>query len=196
MDIVLPPSGTGPGVVVAHAWWGLNQTIRDYGAALAAQGFVVALPDLFGGDIATSIDGAEKLIRKHWDTADGRLDEAFDALGSHPATIGNGTGAVGFSFGGFHLLDSIEKGDGRIARLVVYYATHSLPAQHVPIMAHLATDDSYESNEDIAALAANIGNLAHSYPGTVHWFAEADRPEYDAPAAETAFERTVRFLRG
>ena len=61
MDILLPPSGTGPGVVVAHAWWGLNKTIRAYGMTLAAQGFVVALPDLFDGRLATTVEGAQEL---------------------------------------------------------------------------------------------------------------------------------------
>src|SRR3569623_2092868 len=122
MDIVIPPQGTGLGVVVAHPWWGLNQTIRDYGAALAKDGFVVALPDLFAGDVTTSIDAAETLIRKHWESAGPRLDAAFDELGQHRAVSGNGLGAVGFSFGGFHLLAAIERGDARIARLVVYYA--------------------------------------------------------------------------
>ena len=79
---------------------------------------------------------------------------------------------------------------------MVYYATHPLPAQHVPIQAHLAADDPYESREDMDALAANLGASAHSYAGTTHWFAEADRPEYDAAAARLAFERTVAFLRG
>jgi carboxymethylenebutenolidase len=196
MDILLPPAGKGPGVVVAHPWWGLNRTIRDYGAALANEGFVVALPDLFGGDVTTSIEGAETQMRKHWETADPRLSAAFDALGEHPAVTGNGLGAVGFSFGGFHLLEAIERGDERIARLVVYYATHPLPAQHVPIMAHLAADDPYESQEDMNALAANLGEATHSYPGTQHWFAEADRPEYNPGAARLAFERTVKFLKG
>ena len=196
MDILLPPSGTGPGVLIAHPWWGLNRTIRDYGAALAEQGFVVALPDLFEGDLTTSIETAETQIRKHWETAGPRLDAAFNALGEHRAVTGNGLGAIGFSFGGFHLLEAIEQGDDRIARLVVYYATHPLPAQHVPIQAHLAADDPYESREDMDALAANLGASAHSYAGTTHWFAEADRPEYDAAAARLAFERTVAFLRG
>jgi carboxymethylenebutenolidase len=196
MDILLPPSGTGPGILVAHPWWGLNRTIRDYGAALAEQGFVVALPDLFAGDITTSIETAETQIRKHWETAGPRLDAAFDTLAGHRAVTGNGLGAIGFSFGGFHLLEAIERGDARIARLVVYYATHPLPAQHVPIMAHLATDDPYESQADMDALAANIGETAYKYPGTMHWFAEADRPEYNAAAAALAFDRTVAFLRG
>jgi carboxymethylenebutenolidase len=196
MDILLPPSGTGPGILVAHPWWGLNRTIRDYGAALAEQGFVVALPDLFAGDITTSIETAETQIRKHWETASPRLDTAFEALAGYRAVTGNDLGAIGFSFGGFHLLDAIERGDTRIARLVVYYATHSLPAQHVPIMAHLATDDPYESQADMDALAANIGETAYTYPGTKHWFAEADRPEYNAAAAALAFDRTVAFLRG
>lgn len=194
-DILLPPSGTGPGVLVAHPWWGLNRTIRDYGAALAERGFVVALPDLFEGDLTTSIETAETQIRKHWESATPRLDAALDALGEHRAVTGNGLCAVGFSFGGFHLLEAIERGDSRIARLVVYYATHPLPDQHVPIQAHLAADDPYESQADMDALTANLGTMAHSYAGTTHWFAEADRPEYNRGAATLAFERTVEFLK-
>ena len=196
MDILVPQSGTGPGVLVAHAWWGLNRTIRGYAAALADQGFVVALPDLFAGDVTTSIETAETQIRKHWRMAGKRLDAALEALGEHHAVAGNGLGAVGFSFGGFHLLEAIKRGDPRIARGVVYYATQSLPPRHVPIMAHLATDDPYESQADMDALTARIGDTAHSYPGTRHWFAEADRPEYNAAAAALAFDRTVAFLRG
>lgn len=196
MDILLPPSRIGPGVLVAHPWWGLNRTIRDYGVWLAEQGFVVALPDLFAGDMTTSIETAETLIRKHWKTASPRLGAALDELAAHPALSGGGLGAIGFSFGGFHLLERIAEGDGRLSRLVVYYATHPLPEQHVPIMAHLASDDPYESEADMDALAANLGETAHSYPGTRHWFAEADRPEYDSAAAELAKQRTVTFLRG
>ena len=196
MDIVLPSGGKGPGVVVAHPWWGLNQTIRNYAAALAKEGFVVALPDLFDGDITTSIETAETLIRKHWETAGQRLDTAFEELGAHRAVSGDGLGAIGFSFGGFHLLEAIEQGDTRIARLVVYYATHPLPSQHAPIMAHLASDDPYESQADMDALAANIGGSAYTYPGTKHWFAEADRPEYDKAAADLAFSRSGAFLKG
>ena len=196
MDIVLPPQGTGPGALVAHPWWGLNQTIRNYGAALAKEGFVVALPDLFAGDVTTSIDTAETLIRKHWETADARLGAAFDELGRHHAVSGNGLSAVGFSFGGFHLLEAIERGDARIARLVVYYATHPLPAEHAPILAHLASDDPYESQADMDVLTANLGANAYAYPGTKNWFAESDRPEYDKVAAELAFARTVAFLKG
>jgi carboxymethylenebutenolidase len=85
MDIVLPPSGRGPGVVVLHPWWGLNATIRVYGAALAQQGFVVGLPDLFDGAIADTIDGAETLLHKNFETGTEKARAAIVELSGHPA---------------------------------------------------------------------------------------------------------------
>jgi carboxymethylenebutenolidase len=201
MDILLPPSGEGRAVLVAHPWWGLNQTIRDCGAALAAEGFVVGLPDLFAGDTTTSIEDAEKLIRKHWEDAGPRLVEALDELAANPAVTGNGLGAIGFSFGGFHLLEELARSGSPVTRLVTYYATHPLPDKHAPVLAHFAADDDFESAEDMKALTAALAkagppNASYSYAGTKHWFAEANRPEFNAAAAKLAFERTVDFLRG
>ena len=201
VDILLPPLGTGPGVLVTHPWWGLNRTIRDYGRALADEGFVVALPDLFAGDVTTEIATAEKQIRKHWKAAGPALEAALVELAGHKAVTGSGVGAVGFSFGGYHLLAALKTRSLPLARLVTYYATRALPKKHVPVLAHFAADDDFESAEDMAKLADALRasgppNASYSYAGTKHWFAEADRPEFDAKAAELAFARTVAFLKG
>ncbi|MCQ3978624.1 MAG: hypothetical protein DPW09_34820, partial [Anaerolineae bacterium] len=36
--LVMPEHGEGPGVLVLHAWWGLNDTIRAVCARLAEAG--------------------------------------------------------------------------------------------------------------------------------------------------------------
>ncbi|HWB46267.1 MAG TPA: dienelactone hydrolase family protein [Hyphomicrobiaceae bacterium] len=198
MDVLLPPGGEGPGVLLAHPWWGLNRTIRDYGMALSREGFVVGLADLFGGETATEIDAAEGLIRKHWNGAGPGIEAALGELGRHSAVTSPQLGAIGFSFGGFHLLASLDE-DLPLAGLVTYYATHPLRGTHAPVLAHFAADDDFESAADVAAMtaalkAAGPPNATETYPSTKHWFAEADRPEYVEAAAELAFGRTVTFL--
>ena len=200
MDVLLPPGGHGPGVLVAHPWWGLNATVRSYGAALAREGFVVGLPDLFAGDVTTDIAKAETQIRTHWEATTGRLADALNTLAGHTSVTSSGVGAVGFSFGGYHLLEALGDRSLPITRLVTYYATHPLPAEHVPVLAHFAADDEHESAGDMATMtaaltAAGAPNAAFTYPDTKHWFAEADRPEFDAAAATLAFSRTVAFLK-
>ena len=201
MDVLVPAGGKGPGVLVAHPWWGLNRTIRDFGAVLTAEGFVVGLPDLFDGGIATTIEAAETQMRANFSSGAAKLKAALAELAAHDAVSGETVGAIGFSYGGFHLLSLAGESALPLRRVVAYYATHSLAEGHVPIMAHLAADDPFESAEDMKTLGdalakAGGANVAYSYAGTKHWFAEKDRPEFDADAAKLAFGRSVDFLRG
>lgn len=201
MDVVVPPSGKGPGVLVVHPWWGLNQTIRNYGTALAKQGFVAALPDLFDGVVVTEPDDAEKLVDANWPQAVTKLTAALAELGAHPAVTQPGLGAVGFSFGGFQLLRMIGPETTNLRAVVAYYAAFvgSFNTGHTKVLAHFAETDPFDGPEaqtDMAeALAAANAGVTHTHSGTKHWFAEADRPEYDKVAADLAFGETVAFLR-
>ena len=201
MDIVLPPRGKGPGVLVVHPWWGLNQTIRGYGAALAKQGFVVGLPDLFAGMVVTDPDAAGKLVDANWPQAVPKLTAALAELGSHAAVTQPELGAVGFSFGGFQLLRMIGPEAPTLRAVVAYYAAFvgNFNSGHAKVLAHFAETDAFdgpEAQRDMAeALSAADAGVTHTHSGTRHWFAEADRPEYDRTAGDLAFGETVAFLK-
>ena len=59
--LAVPPTGKGPGVLVLHAWWGLNDTIKAFCTQLAEAGFVAFAPDLYHGKVADTIPGAKAL---------------------------------------------------------------------------------------------------------------------------------------
>src|SRR5580765_5802832 len=59
--LALPPAGEGPGVLVLHAWWGLNDTMKAFCTRLAESGFVAFAPDLYHGKVADTIADAETL---------------------------------------------------------------------------------------------------------------------------------------
>jgi len=61
--LALPPAGKGPGVLVLHAWWGLNDTIKAFCTRLAESGFAVFAPDLYHGKVADNIADAETSAR-------------------------------------------------------------------------------------------------------------------------------------
>ena len=58
--LAVPSTGKGHGVLVLHAWWGLNDTIKAFCTRLAQEGFVALAPDLFAGKIARTIEEAEQ----------------------------------------------------------------------------------------------------------------------------------------
>jgi carboxymethylenebutenolidase len=90
-----------------------------------------------------------------------------------------------------------------IAAVVTFYATYpglDYRGAQAAYLCHFADEDPYVSAEAVAELeralrAAGRQATCYTYPGTRHWFFEANRPEtYDAAAAALAWERTVAFL--
>jgi len=201
--VAVPASGTGPGVVVLHAWWGLNEFFKQLCDRLAAEGFVVAAPDLYGGGkIASTIDEAQQLLNGMDDATGQRLDQAVTFLRNHPAVQGNGLGAIGFSMGGAWALLSSTYYPQDIAAVVVFYGTNSadFAQARAAFLGHYADGDPWEPAEDVHYLEGILRDTGHevtfhTYPDTAHWFFEHNRPEYNAEAAQLAWERSVAFLR-
>jgi carboxymethylenebutenolidase len=195
------PPGAGAGVVVLHAWWGLNDDVLAYADRLADAGFAVLAPDMFDGAVATEIEEAEKLSAKGDEGADRIAVSAVDALAERlgpdaPLAV------LGFSFGAAYAIWAPSERE-RLSATVVYYGTYYgtfLAKSTAAVLGHFAEHDDFEPEESIKALEDGLGEAGrdadiHRYPGTGHWFAEPSRDAYRAEAAELAFERTLTFLR-
>jgi len=201
--LALPPGGSGPGVLVLHAWWGLNATFRELCDRLAADGFVALAPDLYHGAIAQTIEEAERL-REAFDETAAHQDvlTAAQVLRAHPAVRGAGLGALGFSLGAYFALWLADARPADIAAVVLFYGAGPIDnvTAQAAFLGHFAAEDHYEDAEYIAAMesalkAAGLDVAFHTYPGTGHWFFEADRPDaFNAEAAALAWERTRAFL--
>src|SRR5512133_2350322 len=53
-----------PGVLVLHAWWGLNTFFKRFCDRLAEAGFSALAPSLFDGKTASTISEAEALVQE------------------------------------------------------------------------------------------------------------------------------------
>lgn len=190
-----------PGVVVFHAWWGLNQDVVAYVDRLAAAGFAVVAPDLFGGQVASTVEEAERLAGSSDETAvDAIALAAVDRLADRLGPTAK-LAVLGFSYGAALAISTPTERD-RLAASVVYYGTYTgsiLTRARVPVLGHFAETDPYETDEGVAEFEEGLRSagrdvVIHRYPGTGHWFAEPSRDAYRAEAADLAFERTVAFL--
>ena len=194
------PPGGGPGVLVLHAWWGLNETACGVCDRLAAAGFVALAPDFYQGRLATTIPEAETLSDELPSTlARAYVDAAINRLLAE--TGAEQIGAVGFSLGGSMALSASAR-RAEIAAVVMFYATNDvdLSGSRATYLGHFAESDEFEPTEGVDALEASIRSAGrdvtfHRYPATGHWFFEPDRPDaFNQAAADLAWERTIGFL--
>jgi carboxymethylenebutenolidase len=202
--VVAPDSGEGPAVLLLHAWWGLTPFFRSLADRLADEGFVALAPDLHGDDrTADTPDEAEELLRSTDPNRTAALVQAsLSALRGMPATVGDRVGIVGFSMGASWALWAATRFPDDVAATVAYYGTQDIDftGARAAFLGHFAEIDEFESEDDVNYLEAQLRLAGHDvdfhrYPGTGHWFVEADRPAaYDEAAAELAWERTVAFL--
>jgi carboxymethylenebutenolidase len=93
-----------PGLVLIQEYWGIEPHIRDLAQKLAAEGFVVAVPDLFHGKIATEPNDAQKMvmmIRGNVDRAAREIIGALETVKAMPNVEPKKLGLIGFCVGGF-----------------------------------------------------------------------------------------------
>ncbi|MCK6538864.1 MAG: dienelactone hydrolase family protein [Anaerolineales bacterium] len=205
--LAVPPSGKGPGVLVLHAWWGLNDTIKNFCGKLAESGFVAFAPDLYHGRVADTIPAAEALgsaLDANHLQAKTEIAEAVRFLSEHAEQTNRGLAVIGFSLGAYYALDLAAADPERIHSVVLFYGTG--PADYAKSRAaylgHFAENDPYEPQSNVDELEESLKRAGrpvtfHRYPGAGHWFFEPDRADaYNHAAAVLAWERTLAFLRG
>ncbi len=202
--LAVPEKGTGPGVLVLHAWWGLTPDFTAVCDRLAENGFVAMAPGLYlDGATATTIPEAEALLTSQDEaTVVGPIVHAAAAQLRNLAQVDYGPlGVIGFSMGAYWALYLAQAFPEEFGAVVAVYGTNDgdFTASNAAFLGHFAEVDEYEPLEGVQALEASVRNAGregtfHIYPGTKHWFFEPSRPEYDAAAAELVWERTLTFL--
>lgn len=205
--LALPASGHGRGVLLLHAWWGLNDTMKAFAKRLAEAGYVVFAPDLYHGKIARTIPEAEALgqaLDAEHQRAKDEIAAATRYLGEQVGETASELAVVGFSLGAFYALDLSAAAPEHIRTVVLYYGTGDADYSHsrAAYLGHFAEDDPYEPPENVAYVENALKDAGrpvtfYRYSGTGHWFSEPDRSDaYNEAAAELAWERTLAFLSG
>ncbi len=204
--LAVPPAGKGPGVLVLHAWWGLNDTIKAFCARLADAGFLAFAPDLYHGKVADTIPDAEalgKALDANYLQARAEVAEAARFLNEKVGEAGHGLAAIGFSLGASYALDLSNTAPEYIRSVVVFYGTwvDDVSNSRAAYLGHFAENDPFEPPSNVDSLEEALKRAGrpvtfYRYPGTGHWFFEPDRSDaYNREAATLAWERTLTFLR-
>ncbi len=198
----LPPSGSGPGLLVIQEWWGLVQHIKNMADRYAARGFVALAPDLYHGDATTEPDHAMTLMHElEIPRASKDLIGAADHLRSHAANSTGKVGCLGYCMGGGMtlLLASLGAIDAAAPFYGVLPTGNPDPATiRCPVQGHYAENDG--ATESVPVLEAGMKKSGAEaeffiYPGTQHAFCNDDRPEvYDTDAATLSMDRTIAFM--
>ncbi len=203
--LAVPAQPNAPGVIVLHAWWGLNPFFKKFCDRLAAEGFAAFAPDLNNGKIAKTIAEAKQLMtERDLERQQAIVVAASDFLRSRPAVRQEALSVIGFSMGAAWSLVLASERPEDIGKVILFYGSYygmDFTNVRANILGHYAETDEYEPADERRAMEADMRTVGlkpafHIYPNTKHWFFEEDRPEYDAEAAKLAWTRTLEFLRG
>lgn len=204
----LPPSGTGPGILLLQEIFGVSDYIRSRGADLAELGYVVLAPEIYwrlDGSVDESrpdfMEQAMALLQQvDWELAVSDSVAALDTLRARPEVSG-GAGVMGFCFGGGLAFNVAAVADVDV--LVAYYGSalpRLLPLADrvdVPSLHHFGTADEYiplETVEEIRSAVEGPEVEFYLHDGAGHAFDNPHPMFLHEPARLDAWRRTTEFL--
>ncbi len=194
-----------PAIIVIHEWWGLNDNVRAMANRLAAEGYIVLAIDLFGGKVAANPSEARQLmisVVEHPDLAADNIRQAYifvDDTAGAPSI-----GSLGWCFGGGWSLNTAMLFPDKLDASVIYYGQvtedeDKLRPISAPILGLFAAEDRGIRIESVRAFEQSLERLRkkyeiHIYPDVGHAFANPTGRNYNAEAAEDAWQKTLEFL--
>lgn len=210
----VPPSGSGPGVLVFQEIFGVNENMRGIADRLAVAGFVALVPDMFWrierrferNDEAGMADAFAMVQQLDFELAAEDISAAHAHLLSMKECTGT-VGAMGFCLGGAlaFMAATSSRVDGRSPQASVCYYGSAIngmlgQAEQIesPVLFHYGSKDPFIPTESIdeveRAVEGKPGVEFYRYDAG-HAFSNWDAPSmYDERAAAEAWPRTVDFL--
>jgi carboxymethylenebutenolidase len=213
--LATPRLPNAPGLVLMQYICGVNRVMRSLADEFAAQGFLVAVPDLFWRQepgIALNDDPSRPNPEHHkkalalnavFDDAKGVADliSTLAWLRKRPGCSGK-AGVLGYCLGGrlAYLMATRSDADCSVGYYGVNINEYLHEANQIknPLMLHIAGRDELcppqAQHEIIEALRPNAAVVIHIYEAAGHAFALPGGQNFDAAAAESANHRSLQFL--
>lgn len=206
------PTGAGkaPAIVVAHEIFGVNPSMRATADALAAEGFIVAVPDIFWRQTpGVQLDPAQEADRNQGISLLKGLNEEqaiadIEATAAHLRSLDNcngKVGVVGYCMGGKLAYLSAIAGFPAVSYygVAIDGALDKAGDLKAPVLLHIPELDELcppEAQERIKqALSAFPTASISSHPNVGHAFARKNAPTRHDATAEKADTETVGFMR-
>ncbi|HUJ60914.1 MAG TPA: dienelactone hydrolase family protein [Kofleriaceae bacterium] len=192
--------GKRPGILVVHAWMGLDDNARHRAEMLAQLGYVAFAADIYGkgvrpkdrdeaGKLAGTYKADRALLRQ-------RVNAAFDQLVKNPRVDPTKTAAIGYCFGGTTVIELARSGTD-VKGVVSFHGglDSPTPADGRNIKAKLlvlhGAADRFEKPSDLAAFQQELADAKVDwqlveYGGAVHCF--TDRGAGSDPSTGCAYD--------
>ena len=210
------PDGAGPfpGMVVIQHQGGVDEFVQGITRQLAQDGYVAAAPDLYHRDGRGCTDD---IVTRRSRLSDRRIINDVDAavrfLQTQAFVDRNRLAIIGFCMGG-RIVYLAAAANPVFKAAVTYYPGNAfrpwgrdLPSPfertaeiYCPVQGHFGADDKNPSPEDMNKLDVELTRFEkthefYSYPNAAHAFMDSTKESYRRQAAETAWARTLDFLR-
>ncbi|CAN5377879.1 dienelactone hydrolase family protein [soil metagenome] len=178
--------GKHPGILVVHAWMGLDDNAKKRADMLASLGYTAFAVDIYGkgvrpkspdeaGKLAGTYKADRKLLRH-------RVNLGYSAMLAQPKVDAQQTAAIGFCFGGTTALELARSGT-KLDGIVTFHGglDSPSPADAKNIKAKLlvlhGAADPYESPGDFVAFHKELADAKVDwqlieYGGAVHCFTD------------------------
>ena len=188
-------TGTRPGVLVVHEWWGLNDYAKRRARLLAQLGFVAFAADMYGDNRVTDEAGQAKEWMQEITTDveiwRERAGLALDQLKASGMVDGDRLAAIGYCFGGGTVLQ-MAYGGAPVRGVAAFHA--SLPAAPEEAKDKITAEilvlhgqaDSFVAAEVVQNFQAKLDEAGANwemniYGGARHGFTNPDAAQYGIP---------------